>query len=327
MSVRNPPSTPPVFIHVDLDGLWTLAGVYGFEERSSFTDDPVFHLALPRMLDLFARRGISAGIFIVGRDLEIESKRVAVAAAIAAGHEPANHSYHHWVGLERRDVGEIRDEISRAQEAITSACGVAPVGFRAPGYDAGDRVLGVCAELGLKYDGSLLPTPWSGALRFAANRLRTRVARELNSAPNLAQFDGQYGSRAGLARNRVPHEWKRASGSTRLMRLPLAVSTGIGLPLHASLGMLLGESRMVTGWTRLLRRGIPETFLFHGLDFLDPSEFADRLPQCLRNSRAFQIPLQHKLNVIEKTLDVIQKMGQPTLARDYVVKHFEALNS
>ena len=49
---------PPGFVHVDLDGLWTLAGCYGYPEGVSFTQDPVFDQGLPRrsLKELFLPR-------------------------------------------------------------------------------------------------------------------------------------------------------------------------------------------------------------------------------------------------------------------------------
>ena len=124
---------PPGFVHVDLDGLWTLAACYGFDERTSFEHDPIFEYALPRLLDLLDRLSIKATFFIVGRDLELDYKRRAVAQIVDHGHELGNHSYSYSIGLEGLPTfpmtywaqlaspfrwSEIKEESRRALQAV-----------------------------------------------------------------------------------------------------------------------------------------------------------------------------------------------------------------
>src|SRR5690606_27957770 len=126
------PPPPPGFVHVDLDGLWTLADCYGFDERGMYERDPVYERALPRMLDLFDRLGLKATFFLIGRDLELPSKQEAAREILRRGHDLANHTWHHPFGLEDLPEARIREEIAMAQDLIREATGHTPIGFRAP---------------------------------------------------------------------------------------------------------------------------------------------------------------------------------------------------
>ncbi|MBI1785884.1 polysaccharide deacetylase family protein [Candidatus Sumerlaeota bacterium] len=302
--------TPPCFIHVDLDGLWTLSAAYGFDEGESFARDPIFEHALHRMLDLFDRLGIKATFFIVGRDLELPHKRDAVKEIIQRGHDLANHSYRHLIGLEDLSEANIREEIESAQRAIEELWGQTPIGFRAPGYNAGGRVLTTCQKLGFKYDGSMLPTCWGPLLRFAAGRWKSSQVRTAAS--------GQYG-RISIAAMDLAPQWVRPDPALPpLVRLPLAVSPLLRLPLHASLGIMLGERRVLAGLRRLARRGWPITYLLHGFDCAAQEEYKDQLPPALRESRVFTRPLEEKMGFLEKVLGGLKTFTTQTDVMEYL---------
>lgn len=224
------PPPPPSFIHVDLDGLWTLADCYGFDRGNSFAHDPIYQKALPRLLTLFDRLGLKATFFLVGRDMEIPGKRQAACEILRRGHDIANHTYHHPFGLEALPSERIRDEIERAQAAIVEATGHTPIGFRAPGYDAGPKLLKILSELNFQYDGSSLPTRWGPVLRFSARRIRGRVRREFERAsspdstdpipPEVPEAVGQYGPGSGGAWGLAPQFFRSGPDARPLTAFP-----------------------------------------------------------------------------------------------------------
>lgn len=331
--IYEPPPIPrpPVFFHVDLDGLWTLADCYGFPRGTSFEQDPIYEKALPRMLNLFDRLGIRATFFLIGHDLEHPAKQEAAREIVRRGHEVANHTYHHPFNLEAMSEEAIRREIASAQTAITEVTGQVPVGFRAPGYDAGPRVLKVLGEMGFLYDGSLLPTRWGPLLRFSARRIRGRVRRGLQRAaadgdasiepgPPAPDAPGQYGPGSGGAWGLAPRYFRAAAGSRPIARLPLAVSPVFRFPLHASLGMLLGRRSVVSGLRRLVRRRWPVTYLLHGMDLANPEEFIGFMPPELAGSRVFNIPLSDREAFLEEVLEQLQALAEPMLTGCYLMR-------
>lgn len=295
---------PAGFVHVDLDGLWTLAGCYGYPEADGFTDDPIFKLALPRLLGLFDDLEIKATFFISGRDLELPEKSEAVARIAAAGHELACHGYSHRMDLEELDAAAIDEELGKAAEAIGRVGGQRPLGFRAAGYAAGDKLLAAVSRAGMKYDGSLLPTRWAPLLRFMAGRLRSRVARETKCKASRAP--GQYGSGGGLK----PVWFEPGGGLAPVLRIPVAVSPTLRLPIHASIGMLIGKRFVIGGLRRLARRGVPICYLLHGMDALGAEELTGRLPNALYETSAFQVPLAEKLDFLRAIMAELKRLAE-----------------
>lgn len=323
------PPPPPGFLHVDLDGLWTLADCYGFAEGDTWERDPVYARALPRLLDLFDRLGLKATFFLIGRDLELPDKQEAAREILRRGHDLGNHTWHHPFGLEELPHARIREEIERAQVLIGESTGFTPIGFRAPGYDAGPRVLEVLADLGLRYDGSMLPTCWAPLLRFSARRLRRRVregrrraalAGNVPSSPSVAppEAEGQYGPGSGGAWGLAPRFYRPPAGGRPMTRFPLAVSPCFRFPLHASLGMLLGRSSVGAGLARLAAQRWPVTYLLHGLDLAAPDEFTGSLPPELARSRVFNIPLAQKQDFLVEVLGRFAQLTQPELTARYL---------
>ncbi len=306
MAISPPPRTP-AFIHVDLDGLWTLAGAYGYPEGDSFADDPVFKTALPRLLELLRGLNIPATFFINGRDLELPDKAEAVRAAIEAGHEPACHGYAHRIGMEQLAEGEIEAELRQAVEAIEQATGRRPLGLRAPGYGAGEKILRAAARVGLRYDGSNLPTPWGPLLRLVANRLRARVER---GSGIVAPLPGRHQQYAGGGRSLVPQWHDPGQRLPPILRLPVSVSPRLRLPIHASIGIAMGARRINRALTSLAHRGQPITYLLHGMDALGAEDLAGRLPQALAREPLFRFSSDQRLAFLSQVLTHLREVAK-----------------
>jgi len=189
---------PTVLIQVDLDSLWAVKTVYGLPvSERDFDDDPLYVLGMTRFLDLFRKRGVRATFFAIGRDCAVPAKQALLRRAAAEGHEIANHSQNHLVGLGARNPEEIAREIRLAGDAIEAATGCRPVGFRAPGYDASARVLQAVARAGMLYDSSVLPTRAGAILRGAA--------AFFGSGKATAGAGGHYGSGPVWKAPRAPY--------------------------------------------------------------------------------------------------------------------------
>ena len=141
-------------ISVDLDEIPCYAGIHAIDVPAG-SEHAIYDRALPRLAALFAREGVPATFFAIGRDLDREENRARVRALAESGHEIANHSWRHFYDLTKRTRGEILEEIAKGGEAIVRATGVAPVGFRAPGYTITDDVFEVLEELDYAYDSSV----------------------------------------------------------------------------------------------------------------------------------------------------------------------------
>src|SRR5256885_5897823 len=86
-------------LSLDLDNKWSYLkthGDRGWEEFPSYLDAVV-----PRFLDVLSKLDLRITVFVVGQDAALIKNRAALASIATAGHEIANHSFHHepWLHL------------------------------------------------------------------------------------------------------------------------------------------------------------------------------------------------------------------------------------
>jgi peptidoglycan-N-acetylglucosamine deacetylase len=288
-------------VSVDLDGIECYYRIFGLPAPQP-SRDPVASDALPRFRELFEGRRIPATFFVVGEMVDGGPLGAALPALVAAGHEVANHSYSHPYDLFRLDAHVMAAEVDRAHRAITAAAGVAPRGFRAPGYGLSPTLLDAVSAAGYSYDSSVLPSPPYYAAKAAimgAMRLVGRRSRSALADPRLALAPRQpYRPDA-----RAP--WR--AGQASLVELPIAVSRGLRVPV---IGMPLTTAPAPL--RRLLVKQLcdePAIVLeLHGLDLCDADVDGIATELCERQPD-LRVPLGHKRAALGRTLDEIAAAG------------------
>ena len=108
---------------------------------------------VPRILDLLARQGVRASLFMPAVVAEIgpeEPRRIR-----DHGYEIGMHGWIHENNSQLDEATE-RDLMLRARETLTRIAGVEPVGFRSPNWDLSPHTLRIVREMGLRYDSSLM---------------------------------------------------------------------------------------------------------------------------------------------------------------------------
>jgi hypothetical protein len=269
---------PLGFLHVDVDGLWAVRACYGRREWDSFENDPCWTEGIPRLRQIFDQAGIPAAWFIVGRDLEVASKRQMASGLVETGAELGNHSYTHRIGLTRLPYGEVLAELQRTDKALR-AIGANPIGFRAPGYDLDVRVLRAVRQIGYLYDASLLPTYLTPFLRLADAWLARRWD------PRKRQF-GRFMYGCAPVAPYFPVAWRvrkpgRVAPSGGVLEIPVGVTPGLGLPLTASSLFPMSRARIRALFQKLAAREKPVLLLLHAIDGVDcraPIVFDNRTP-------------------------------------------------
>ena len=114
--------------------------------------DASLSVGYPAIFAMLERQGVRATFFVEGWNGVHHPE--AVAEIVARGHELGMHGWLHenWQEL----TPEIeRTLAARATEALTSAAGVAPRGFRAPGGARTAHTERILIDLGYRYDASL----------------------------------------------------------------------------------------------------------------------------------------------------------------------------
>ena len=112
--------------------------------------------ALPKLLALFEKHGVRANFFATA-DL-CAAHAPALREILRRGHSLGCHGESHDVPyLSSKPYRWQVESIRRATEAIASATGVRPEGFRAPNFSANGATIRALERLGYRYDSSVLP--------------------------------------------------------------------------------------------------------------------------------------------------------------------------
>lgn len=265
MTGQTPVATASV--SVDLDNLWAYLKTHGdpaWERMPSFLP-----AAVPRLLDVLGEQRLTTTVFAVGADAVREDGAKAVAECAAAGHEIANHSYHHEPWLHRYSRYELDDELAFTEDAITAAGAPAPVGFRGPGYSVSPTLLSVLAERGYTYDASTLPT-WIGPI---ARRVHNRTAGP--GDPRRAEL---FGPASRVRDPNTPYRW-RIGHRRDLVELPVTTMPLLRVPIHGAYVLSLHQvsprlARLyfVTALRLCRSRGVTPSLLVHPTDVLGAAD-------------------------------------------------------
>ena len=222
---------PLASLSLDLDNEWSYLKTHGdlqWEALPSYLD-----VVVPRALDLLRSLDLTITFFVVGQDAALDRNRDAIAALARAGHEIGNHSFHHEPWLHRYSGAQVREELSRTEDALADVTGTVPVGFRGPGYSLSPTVLEVLVERGYLYDASTLPTvigPVARAFYFRSARL---------DASQREERADLFGSASEALRPLSPYRWD--VGADGLIEIPVTTLPGFRVPFHVSYLLYLAD--------------------------------------------------------------------------------------
>ncbi len=286
-------------LSVDLDPLWAYQRIHGLAETQAGSGT-ITTLAIQRFLDLADHLGIPITFFLVTSDLEDPACAKAAKHASAQGHELANHTEDHLYDLLTRDQTTQKAQVTMAQQRIADLTGTAPVGFRAPGYGLSSVMARLIAELGYRYDSSMLPSPpyyLAKATIMAAMRLTGRPSRaHLHRPQTVLGPTGPY-------RLSISHPWRR--GSSDLLELPVAALPGLRIPFIGTTLSLAGPSR--ARWLTRIASTLPVAAIeCHGIDLLDQGDLPPGTGQVADHQPDLEIPWRIKRSILAETLQTLQ---------------------
>ncbi len=257
---------PTASVSFDIDNQWSYMKTHGdpgWETFPSYLD-----ILLPRVVDFFAARNLKITFMIVGQDAALDKNHESLRLLAAEKHEIGNHSFNHEPWLHRYAPSAIRDELSRAEEAIERATGVHPRGFRGPGFSVSTEVLKVLAEKGYEYDASTFPTylgPLARAYYFMKSSGMSKAEQEKRKE--------LFGSMRDGLRPLKPYLWDITP--TQMLEIPVTTLPGIKAPFHLSYILYLSSistaaARQYFKAAMLACRatGVEPSLLLHPLDFL-----------------------------------------------------------
>ncbi len=248
-------------VQVDVDELWVYQEASGGKAPEN-SPPVVYREGVPRILDLFDRYGIKATFFVCGRDLPAQKRWLAEMTR--RGHEVANHTQDHPNRFARLSQTEKRAQIANAHDRIGEACGRAPVGFKSPGYSFDPAQLELLAELGYRYDSSILATPFGPLLRGLQHVLsrdhvdETRYGTVLHGMAPLQPYRPD--PRASYRRGQPsPGPWEAAVSTMPILRLPI----------HSTFVLTAGTWLFDAAMALLRATRTPVNYSLHGADAVD----------------------------------------------------------
>jgi peptidoglycan/xylan/chitin deacetylase (PgdA/CDA1 family) len=291
-------------VSADVDTLACLYKGRGCRRAGGYSYSDL-HQGLETMARFFEPYRVPLTLFMVGRDFDPESNHGVIRAMAAAGHELANHSTTHAQGFRLLSEAEQRVEIAGMEAACLRVTGRRPVGFRAPGWNIGDRVLPILIQFGYEYDSSVFPTilmPVMKTAHWYVTRGCPRIERttmgqwSYMTAPTLPYRTGT----TGFGR----------TGHGGLVELPVTVVPWARLPFFATFLVATGLELFRRSYRWLRARRQPIQFQFHLSDFVDYSHpnLADEVPhdgEGFYVARALRVPLARKLQLYSAAMDLI----------------------
>ena len=273
---------PPAIVSVDVDPVDLHLVGYGFPGLPA--DPLVYDRALPRLLDVFARCGVKATLFMVARDAA--SHAAAIRAAAQAGHEIASHTWSHPIGFAGLSAERMTQELRDSKQALEAAGGSPVVGFRSPNFDMNAGVVPRLAQLGYRYDASAYPTPMLIPARAVL------ALKSADPASVLAMSPWPFTWR------RDPHDW--TAGGETIREFPLAVTPGLRMPVYHTLRYFSDDASFARQLDGFARRGDTLSYALHGVDVLGAVE--DEVDARLGKHPGMDRPLADKLALLERSL-------------------------
>jgi hypothetical protein len=300
-------------LSLDLDNKWSYLKTHGdpgWEAFPSYLD-----VVVPRVLDMLAERDLSITFFIVGQDAAIESNGAVLRSIADAGHEIGNHSFHHEPWLHLYEPQQLRDELTRAEEAIYAATGQRTVGFRGPGFSFSPDVLAELARRGYEYDGSTFPT-FLGPLARYYYFLRSNLSK--GERDQRKQLFGKFSEGFRPLR---PYAWPGLD--RELIEIPVTTMPLARAPMHLSYLLYLAQASETValnyfrvGLALCDLRGVEPSILLHPLDFLGCDDDQD-----LSFFPAMRSPAAAKLRLVGRALDMLAKRRRVVTIREHAAAH------
>ncbi|HEX4841068.1 MAG TPA: polysaccharide deacetylase family protein, partial [bacterium] len=152
-------------------------------------DDGPFPIYTTLLLDTLAQMGVKATFFVTGEN--VQRYPFLAQAIVRAGHELANHSYHH-PHLIRLSVAQMTEELASTQEAIAAVTGQAPRYFRPPYGEYSADLMRVAHSLGLS---TVMWTAGGGDYASPSGEaLKAKVLRQADSGGIILLHEGVPGT-------------------------------------------------------------------------------------------------------------------------------------
>ena len=286
-------------LSLDLDNQWSYMKTHGdpaWAEYPTYLD-----WCVPRILDFLDQRDLKITFFIVGKDAEDDRNSAALKAIGQQGHEIGNHSYHHEPWLHLYSEEQLEQELASAEEAIASATGKHPIGFRGPGFSLSDTTLRTLIRRNYKYDATVFPNllnPLARAYFFATSSL---------SEEEKEQRKELFGTWRDAFRPLKQFNWQFEEES--LIEVPVTTMPFFKVPIHLSYVLYASRfSRALAlayfrfGLMMCRVAGVSPSILLHPLDFIGKDDVGN-----LDFFPGMDLLAEDKISIVSDVLDLLER--------------------
>ncbi|MGA9115214.1 MAG: polysaccharide deacetylase family protein [Bacteroidota bacterium] len=278
------------FLSMDVDSVASHLQGYGVTDVPA--DGKAYERAVPRLLEMLARRNARCTFFLVAR--EAARHPAAVRSITDSGSEVACHSMTHPVPFLPADPRIRHRELGDAKRLLEDLTGKSVEGFRAPSWNAGPDLNRWLLEEGYLYDASAYPS-WMILLLRRSVKSRSGI-RGRGAGP------GVYAAPFG---NPHPHRAETAAGE--LAEIPIGTIPLLRIPYYHTLRLLIpGRVFRTVDFLAAFRRGAMG-YVFHAVDFLDTDR--DGLDPRIRRHPGMEKSLEAKLRLAEEALGALSRRG------------------
>jgi peptidoglycan-N-acetylglucosamine deacetylase len=287
-------------ISLDLDNQWTYMKIHGDEGWDKYPS--YLDVFIPHVLKVLDELELKITFFIVAKDTESEENRKYLKMITDRGHEVGNHSYNHESWLQTYSFDKIQNEIITAEDAIFSATGERPRGFRGPGFSWSKDLLKVLQSRGYLYDASTFPT-YMGPLARRYYFWKSDLSREEKKARKEL-----FGKFSEGFRKLKPYYWNLEENK-KIVEIPVTTMPFFKLPFHQSYLLYIGgvSLRLMRIYLRFaifmckLSRVQP-SFLLHPLDLIGK----DDVPE-LAFFPGMNTKSEQKLKIFRMAIRILKK--------------------
>lgn len=282
-----------VSFHVDVDSPIKLLDFYGLR-NSNYTShdlDDFYRIALKRALSLFDTCNIKVTFFVVGEELEKSSiARGKIQEACLLGHEIANHTYTHYLGLTKLDEQAIYAEIARCSEIIEKITGAPPQGFRAPGYDMNNKVMDILEKLHIQYDSSGNWSMLTPVIQMYHKLFRkeTTIHSGYSETSRRLPLLPYYPSK---------ENWQLATEYREIVEVPLPRTKLLKMPFYSNFHLLTPMSYRSTSIKHMKLKFF--VYLMHLNEFID---LTDHVPPSLYRHPNLKTAVAKKIHILENII-------------------------
>jgi hypothetical protein len=269
-------------------------------------EDVSFERVIPRIAEWLGRIGVRATFFTIG---EYARRYPSVVRQLAsAGHEIASHTQHHPRNFSMLGPAEVARDLKTAHETLATTSGVAPSGFRAPGFTTSAAMIETLIDLGYTYDSSIVPSWTYTTLKH--------VYRIAGLASEGYLYPESY--RAVLApqapyRVSPTRRFSRADGAS-LLEIPISTGSVFQWPLIYGLHAR-AHSRVRQWIERAALARSCVLMVFHDLEFATEEDL-NGLPVGTLTGPHIRMTIDQRWRAIEQWIDRARRTHRFTTLRE-----------